>query len=125
MTAKDLLVDVLLLLGCSAVLLSCVALLRLPHLAGQLHGLAPAGTIGVPLVCAAVAIDQGVGRNAGKVLIVALVLVVTGPVAATVTARAAAQSAHPPPGLEPPPGSALTRADARRSSTAPNQEQHE
>ncbi len=124
MTAKDLLVDVLLLLGCSAVLLSCVALLRLPQLAGQLHGLAPAGTIGVPLVCAAVAIDQGLGRNAGKVLIVALVLVVTGPVAATVTARAAAQSAHPPPGLEPPTTSALGRANTRRS-TAPNQEQHE
>jgi len=122
-TARELLVDVLLVLGCSAVLLSCVALLRLPQLAGQLHGLAPAGTIGVPLVCAAVAVDQGVGRNAGKVLIVALVLLVTGPVAATVTARAAARSTHPPPGLEPPPGSALSQADADRSS-APSQEQH-
>ncbi len=124
MTAKELIVDLLLVLGCSAVLLSCVAVLRLPQLAGQLHGLAPAGTIGVPLVCASVAIDQGLGRNAGKVIIIALVLVVTGPVVATVTARAAAQSTHPPPGLEPPAGSRLSRTAAHEPGPARPPEQH-
>lgn len=109
MSVRAVLVAVLLVLGCAAVLLSCVAVLRLPRLAGQLHALAPAGTIGVPLVCVAVAVDEGAGRSAGKVLIVALVLALTGPVVATATARAAAQSTDPPPGLEPPAGTGLHR----------------
>jgi len=88
-SVRGVVVAVLLALGGLTVLLSCVAVLRLPGLPAQLHGLAPAGTLGTPLICLGIAIDEGVGRSAGKALLVAFVLLVTGPVAVTVTARAA------------------------------------
>lgn len=96
-SVRGVIVAVLLGLGTFTVLLSCVAVLRLPGLPAQLHGLAPAGTLGAPLVCLGLAIDLGVGRSAGKALLVALVLLVTGPIATTVTARAAISSDDPPP----------------------------
>ena len=96
---RGIVVAVLLGLGCLTVLLSCVALLRLPGLPAQLHGLAPAGTLGTPLICLGVAVDEGIGRSAGKALLVAAVLLITGPVAGTVTARAALNAEDPPAGL--------------------------
>lgn len=96
-SVRGIVVAVLLVAGTATVLLSCVAVLRLPGLPAQLHGLAPAGTLGTPLICVAVAIDFGIGRSAGKALLVAAVLLLTGPVAATVTARAALHSDEPPP----------------------------
>ncbi|HSP36874.1 MAG TPA: monovalent cation/H(+) antiporter subunit G [Frankiaceae bacterium] len=94
---RGVVVAVLLTLGTVTVLISCVAVLRLPGLPAQLHGLAPAGTLGAPLVCLGIAVDEGIGRSAGKVLITALILLVTGPVAATVTSRTALNSDDPPP----------------------------
>jgi multicomponent Na+:H+ antiporter subunit G len=98
-SVRGIVVAVLLTLGFLTVLLSCVAVVRLPGLPAQLHGLAPAGTLGTPLICVGVAVDEGIGRSAGKALIVAAVLLVTGPVAATVTARSALASDDPPPGF--------------------------
>lgn len=98
-SARGVVVAVLLGLGTLTVLLSCVAVLRLPGLPAQLHGLAPAGTLGAPLICIGVAVDEGVGRSAGKALLVAIVLLVTGPVAATVTARSALTGDDPPDGF--------------------------
>jgi multicomponent Na+:H+ antiporter subunit G len=95
-SVRGVIVAVLLALGGLTVLLSCVAVVRLPGLPAQLHGLAPAGTLGTPLICLGVAIDEGVGRSAGKALLVAFVLLVTGPVAVTVTARAALADDNPP-----------------------------
>jgi monovalent cation/proton antiporter MnhG/PhaG subunit len=95
-SVRGVVVAVLLGLGTFTVLLSCVAVLRLPSLPAQLHGLAPAGTLGAPLVCFGLAIDQGIGRGAGKALLVAVVLLLTGPIATTVTARAALNSDDPP-----------------------------
>jgi multicomponent Na+:H+ antiporter subunit G len=96
-SVRGVLVAVLLTLGTLTVLVSCVAVLRLPGLPAQLHGLAPAGTLGAPLICVGIAVDEGVGRSAGKALITALILLVTGPVAATVTSRTALNSDDPPP----------------------------
>ncbi len=107
-SVRGVLVAVLIGLGTLTVLLSCVAVLRLPGLPAQLHGLAPAGTLGAPLICLAVAIDLGVGRSAGKALLVAFILLVTGPVAATVTARTAVHATRPPPGFD-----AAARDEAR------------
>ena len=113
-SVRGVIVAVLLALGTLTVLLSCVAVLRLPGLPAQLHGLAPAGTLGTPLVCLAVAVDLGIGRSAGKALMVAAVLLVTGPVAATVTARAALNSEDPPEGfLLPSTGSGNPSAPVR------------
>jgi multicomponent Na+:H+ antiporter subunit G len=95
-SVRGIVVAALLGVGSFTVLLSCVAVLRLPGLPAQLHGLAPAGTLGAPLVCLGLAIDQGVGRGAGKALLVAVVLLLTGPIATTVTARAALNSDDPP-----------------------------
>lgn len=98
-SVRGVLVAVLLTFGTATVLLSCVAVLRLPGLPAQLHGLAPAGTLGAPLLCLGVAVDEGIGRSAGKALLVAFVLLVTGPVAATATARSALDSDDPPAGF--------------------------
>lgn len=105
-SVRGIVVAVLLTLGAATVLLSCVAVLRLPGLPAQLHGLAPAGTLGAPLLCLGVAVDEGVGRSAGKALLVAFVLLVTGPVAATVTARSALSGDEPPPDFDPDRGDA-------------------
>jgi multicomponent Na+:H+ antiporter subunit G len=96
-SVRGVLVAVLLTVGTLTVLVSCVAVLRLPGLPAQLHGLAPAGTLGAPLICIGIAIDEGVGRSAGKALITGLILLVTGPVAATVTSRTALNGEDPPP----------------------------
>lgn len=98
-SVRGVVVALLLALGTATVLLSCVAILRLPGLPAQLHGLAPAGTLGAPLVCLGIAVDEGIGRSAGKALIVAFILLVTGPVAATATARSALDIDEPPAGF--------------------------
>lgn len=114
-SVRGIVVAVLIGLGTLTVLLSCVAVLRLPGLPAQLHGLAPAGTLGTPLICLAVAIDLGIGRSAGKALLVAFVLLVTGPVAATVTARTALHANRPPPGFD---AAALDEARAAEVGTS-------
>jgi multicomponent Na+:H+ antiporter subunit G len=108
-SVRGIVVAVLMTLGALTVLLSCVAVLRLPGLPAQLHGLAPAGTLGAPLVCLGVAIDEGIGRTAGKALITAFILLITGPVAATVTARTALTGDHPPEGFELPQDERVVR----------------
>jgi multicomponent Na+:H+ antiporter subunit G len=114
-SARGVVVAVLLTLGTATVLLSCIAVLRLPGLPAQLHGLAPAGTLGAPLLCLGVAVDEGIGRTAGKALLTAFVLLVTGPVAATVTARTALNDDDPPAGFRVEPGSE-TAAGAGRTT---------
>jgi multicomponent Na+:H+ antiporter subunit G len=116
-SVRGVIVAVLFGLGALTVLLSCVALVRLPGVPAQLHGLAPAGTLGTPLICLGVALDFGVGRSAGKALIVALVLLVTGPVAATVTARAALHGDDPPAGFREPDPAGGDIGDAYRART--------
>jgi multicomponent Na+:H+ antiporter subunit G len=118
-SVRGVLVAVLLTLGVATVLLSCAAVLRLPGLPAQLHGLAPAGTLGAPLVCLGVAVDEGIGRSAGKALIVAFVLLVTGPVAATATARSALNSAEPPPDFVPAGGVPAWQRGAEAPGSAP------
>jgi monovalent cation/proton antiporter MnhG/PhaG subunit len=98
-SVRGVVVVVLLGLGTFTVLLSCVAVLRLPGLPAQLHGLAPAGTLGAPLVCLGLVVDLGIGRGAGKALLVAVILLATGPIATTVTSRAALNSEDPPEGF--------------------------
>jgi multicomponent Na+:H+ antiporter subunit G len=116
-SVRGIVVAVLLALGTATVLISCVAVLRLPGLPAQLHGLAPAGTLGAPLLCLGVAVDEGIGRSAGKALIVAFVLLVTGPVAATVTARTALNSDDPPADFLSPGQTNSPQPDGQGSAT--------
>ncbi|MEW2516770.1 monovalent cation/H(+) antiporter subunit G [Actinacidiphila alni] len=94
--------------GTAALLLSALALLVLPGPYQRLHALAPATVLGVPLVCLALAVDAGPGRAAVKLLVVAALVAVSGPVVtiaigrtvheerAAATDRAASTDQEPP-----------------------------
>jgi multicomponent Na+:H+ antiporter subunit G len=71
---------VLLVGGLAALLLAALALLVLPGPYQRLHALAPATTLGLPLVCLALAVDAGPSRAAVKLLVVAALVGVSGPV---------------------------------------------
>ncbi|MFF0425381.1 monovalent cation/H(+) antiporter subunit G [Streptomyces sp. NPDC004520] len=92
MTARHVLVQVLLWTGVACVLLSAAAVLRLRGTLMRLHALASASCAGVPLVAAAVAVDQGVGRAAAKTLFIGLLFAVGGTVTTIAVGRAAVEA---------------------------------
>ncbi|AUY53890.1 hypothetical protein C2142_01860 [Streptomyces sp. CB01881] len=69
---------VLLWAGVACMLLSAAALVRLRGTLMRLHALAPASVAGVPLIAAAVAVDQGAGRAAAKTLFIGLLFAAGG-----------------------------------------------
>ncbi|WP_327287150.1 cation:proton antiporter [Streptomyces sp. NBC_01198] len=77
----------LLCCGCAALLLAAAALavLRSPY--ARLHALAPATSLGVPLICLALAVDAGAGRLAAKLLVIGALTAVSGPVTTIVVGR--------------------------------------
>jgi multicomponent Na+:H+ antiporter subunit G len=81
------------LLGCgvAVLLLSALALLVLPGPYGRLHALSPAGSLGVPLVSLALALDAGPGRAAVKLLFIGALTALTGPALAIVIGRTIAR----------------------------------
>jgi multicomponent Na+:H+ antiporter subunit G len=78
--ARHAVVLVLLFGGLAVLLLSTVALLVLPGPYQRLHALAPATSLGLPLLCLALAVDTGPGRAAVKFLVIAALAAVSGPV---------------------------------------------
>ncbi|WUH89238.1 monovalent cation/H(+) antiporter subunit G [Streptomyces sp. NBC_00433] len=90
MTATHVLALVLLCCGCAALLLSAAALALLPTPYGRLHALAPASSLGVPLLCLGLAVDAGAGREAAKLLVIGALTAVSGPVTTIVIGRAMA-----------------------------------
>ncbi|MEU8516429.1 monovalent cation/H(+) antiporter subunit G [Kitasatospora sp. NPDC048722] len=92
MTPRHVIVLVLLWAGVGCVLLSAAAVLRLRGTLMRLHSLAPASVAGVPLIAAAVAVDQGPGRGAAKTLCIGLVFAVGGTVTTIAIGRAARQA---------------------------------
>ncbi|MEU9044267.1 MULTISPECIES: monovalent cation/H(+) antiporter subunit G [unclassified Kitasatospora] len=80
MTTGHVLVLILLWTGVGFVLLSVVALAVLKGTFLRLHALAPATCAGVPLIAAAVALDQGAGRGAVKTLLIGLLFAAGGTV---------------------------------------------
>ncbi|MEU2391714.1 monovalent cation/H(+) antiporter subunit G [Streptomyces sp. NPDC007369] len=81
---------VLLWTGVGCVLVGATALVLLRDGLDRLHALAPACGLGVPLIAAAVALEQGPGRAAVKTLLIGLLFAVGGTVAAIAVGRAAA-----------------------------------
>jgi multicomponent Na+:H+ antiporter subunit G len=81
----------LLVCGAAALLLAALALLALPTPYARLHALAPAGSLGVPLICLALALDAGPGRAAVKLLFIGALTAVSGPVISIVIGRTMAQ----------------------------------
>ncbi|MFD5461817.1 cation:proton antiporter [Kitasatospora sp. NPDC127059] len=92
MTPRHVIVLVLLWAGVGCVLLSAAAVLRLRGTLMRLHALAPASCAGLPLIAAAVALDQGTGRGAAKTLFIGLVFAVGGTVTTMAIGRAARQA---------------------------------
>ncbi|MFD0526717.1 monovalent cation/H(+) antiporter subunit G [Kitasatospora arboriphila] len=79
MTAGHVTALVLLWTGVAFVLLSALALVRLRGTPMRLHALAPASCAGLPLIAAAVAVDQGAGRAAAKTLFTGLLFTAAAP----------------------------------------------
>ncbi|MFF2950424.1 cation:proton antiporter [Kitasatospora sp. NPDC057965] len=83
---------VLLWTGTSALLLSAIALAVLPGPYPRLHALSPAAVLGAPLVALALAVDNGPGRAAVKLLAIGLLLTAGGTVTTMAVARATRRS---------------------------------
>lgn len=81
------------LLGCgvAVLLLSALALVVLPGPYARLHALAPATSLGLPLIALALALETGAGRTAVKLLFIALLSAAAGPVTSMAIGRRAAQ----------------------------------
>lgn len=94
---------VLLVGGMAALLLSAVALLVLPGPYQRLHALAPATTLGLPLICLALAVDAGPGRAAVKLLVVAALVAASGPVVTIAIGRTVHEEGTAPSVDEEPP----------------------
>ncbi|AUG81681.1 hypothetical protein CFP65_7077 [Kitasatospora sp. MMS16-BH015] len=73
--------------GTAALLLAAVALIRLPGPYTRLHALSIAGTLGVPLIALALAVDTGPGRAAVKLLVIGLLSAVGGTVTTMAVGR--------------------------------------
>ncbi|MCU7826734.1 cation:proton antiporter [Kitasatospora sp. DSM 101779] len=92
MTAGHATALALLWTGVAFVLLSALALVRLRGTPMRLHALAPATCAGLPLIAAAVAVDQGPGRAAARTLFIGLLFAVGGTVTTIAVGRAVRQS---------------------------------
>ncbi|MFD7923279.1 cation:proton antiporter [Streptomyces sp. NPDC059740] len=88
MTAPHLVALVLLVAGTAVLVVSAVALPVLPAPYTRLHALAPATSLGLPLLCLAAAVETGPGRQAVKLLCIALIAAAAGPVTAIAMGRA-------------------------------------
>lgn len=94
MAARHVCALVLLIAGTGALVLSAVGLVTLPRPYQRLHALTPASTVGTPLVALALAVENGPGRAAVKLVLVAVVVAVGGTVTAMAIGRATAQHEH-------------------------------
>ncbi|GAA1090943.1 monovalent cation/H(+) antiporter subunit G [Kitasatospora arboriphila] len=92
MTAGHVTALVLLWTGVAFVLLSALALVRLRGTPMRLHALAPASCAGLPLIAAAVAVDQGAGRAAAKTLFTGLLFTAGGTATTIAVGRAVRQT---------------------------------
>lgn len=87
MSATHVLALALLWSGAAALVLAAAALAVLPTAYGRLHALAPATSLGIPLVCLGLAVDAGAGRAAVKLLAVGALSALSGPALAVVIGR--------------------------------------
>ncbi|SEK46512.1 monovalent cation/H(+) antiporter subunit G [Streptacidiphilus jiangxiensis] len=98
MTVRHVLALAMLVVATATLLLSAGALLVLPRPYARLHALAPATSLGAPLVALALALDTGPGRGAVKLLVIGALLAAGGPVTTMAIGRvtAATDNTHSP-----------------------------
>jgi monovalent cation/proton antiporter MnhG/PhaG subunit len=89
MSGKDLLVAVLLIIGCSGFVFTSLALLFMRDVFDQIQFLAPASLIGTVAIAAAVIVQEGFNQAGAKALLIALLLFGANPILSHATARAA------------------------------------
>ena len=89
MSARDLAVVALLVLGIGITLLSCVGVLVMRNPYDRLHYTAPAAVLAPVAIAAAVVLEERLSAAGIKAVLVAIVLVTTNPVLGHATARAA------------------------------------
>lgn len=89
MNARDVVVDLLLLVGILGCLLGSVGLLLFRNIYDQLHFLAPVSLAGGFAIPAAVAVHEGLSQAGAKAIVIAVLLLVANPVLSHATARAA------------------------------------
>jgi multicomponent Na+:H+ antiporter subunit G len=89
MTWQTIFADVLLALGVSIELLSCLGLLVMDTVFDRLHYVGPAATLGPIAIAGAVLLEEGISTAGLKAILIAVVLVGVGPVVTHATARAA------------------------------------
>jgi multicomponent Na+:H+ antiporter subunit G len=82
-------IAVLLILGVGIELLSCIGFFVVKDVFDRLHYLSPACTAGPIFITAAIVVREGFSVSGNKAILVALLIVVTGPVLTHATARAA------------------------------------
>jgi len=92
--AGDVIVAVLLGIGVAAVLMSTVGLLAARDPYDQLHFTGPATVISPIAIAAAVLVEEPLSSAGIKAVIVAMIMVATGPVLLQATARAARIREH-------------------------------
>lgn len=73
--------------GTALVVLSALGVLLVDEPFVRLHFLAPASTLGAPLLCLAVMLDQGHNRITVKVAVIAFLLVTVQPAITAATGR--------------------------------------
>ncbi|MEA2362572.1 MAG: multicomponent Na+:H+ antiporter subunit [Thermoleophilaceae bacterium] len=89
MSVGEVVVDVLLALGVATALLGALGLLATRNPYDQLHFTGPATVIGPVAIAAAVLVEEPLSSAGVKSVLVALILLGTGPVLVHATARAA------------------------------------
>lgn len=88
MTWQAIAAAVLLALGVGIELLCCLGLLLMENVYDRLHYLGPATILGPIAIAAAVVLEEALSTAGIKALLIAGVLIVTGPVLTHATARA-------------------------------------
>jgi monovalent cation/proton antiporter MnhG/PhaG subunit len=89
LTARQVVVAILLTLGVGVELTCCVGVLVMRDAYDKLHYTAPATTVGSLAIAAAVVVSESLSQAGVKALLVFLALLVTNPVLTHATARAA------------------------------------
>ena len=100
MSVREIAAAVLLGLGVFIELLCAVGVLVMRHPFDRLHYLAPATTVGPLAIAAAVLVAESDAQAKIKSVLVAVVLLATGPILTHATARAAWARAHAHPDTE-------------------------
>jgi multicomponent Na+:H+ antiporter subunit G len=93
-SAKEIVIAVLLGIGVLVQLVSCLGVLFMPNLMDRLHFVSPATSVGPAFVAAAIVIEEALDHQGIFAVMVAGFLLLFGPVMTHATARAARIRQH-------------------------------